>query len=313
MWKDSVFLVDKKYKKTRFTAWVDRVFCFIAYGADFSNYVSFHFYDLNRKGRRRFITFYRNEKLWHLFSKSCRELFLDKARFNDEFKPFIFRKWVDTRKESEGIIKAFIVSQAGGVIIKPVDSCMGIGIRKINGNNEEDLINFLKEVRNGKHYIIEEILENHPDVKRINPPSLNTIRVVTCLDSKHEIHILATCLRAGISEAITDNVCTGGIVCHIDEKYGIIDTKAYNHLGASYSVHPNSGVFMIGYEIPQWDNVISLARKLALHMPEARYVGWDIAITTRGLELLEGNIPPDEGVTQMCTMEGMYNKIMTLL
>ena len=163
--------------------------------------------------------------------------------------------WIQEKKVKV-LSKPLLCPKLGGVIIKPVDSCMGIGIRKINGNNEEDLINFLKEVRNGKHYIIEEILENHPDVKRINPPSLNTIRVVTCLDSKHEIHILATCLRAGISEAITDNVCTGGIVCHIDEKYGIIDTKAYNHLGASYSVHPNSGVFMIGYEISQWDNVI---------------------------------------------------------
>ncbi len=312
MWKDSVFLVDKKYKKTRFTAWVDLVFCFIAYGADFSNYVSFHFYDLNRKGRRRFITFYRNERLWHLFSKSAHKLFLDKSSFNEEFKQFILRKWMDTRKESQDNIIRFIESQ-GEVIVKPVDSCMGIGIHKVVFKDQSQLNSFLTEIKEDKHYIVEEILENVPEVKRFNPPSLNTIRVITCLDKDSNIHILATCLRTGVSDAITDNVCTGGIVCHIDEQYGIIDTKAKNHSGYSYSVHPNSGVFLIGCQIPHWDNVIKLAKEASLKVPEARYVGWDIAITTKGLDLLEGNIPPDEGVTQMCTMEGMYDKIMSLL
>lgn len=113
-WRDAKLIVEQKHKRTRLSAFLDLFLCFLFYGADYSNYVAFHFYDLNRKGRNRFITYYRNNKLWQLFSKSCRELFLDKARFNDEFKPFIFRKWVDTRKESEGIIKAFIVSQAGG-------------------------------------------------------------------------------------------------------------------------------------------------------------------------------------------------------
>lgn len=311
-WKDSTFLVNQEYKRTRITAWIDLVVCFVCYGADFSNYVSFHFYDLNRKGRRRFITFYRNEKLWHIFSKSAHEKFLDKASFNEAFKPFILRDWLDTRKNSQDKVLGFIKSQ-GNVIVKPVDSCMGKGIHKVAADDSEQMESFITELNNGHHYIVEEILENVPEVKKFNPPSLNTVRIVTCLDKEKHIHILASCLRTGVSDAITDNVCTGGIVCHIDEQYGIIDTKAKNHIGASYSVHPNSGVYMVGCQIPQWDAVIKLAKEAALQIPSARYVGWDIAITTKGLDLLEGNIPPDEGVTQMCTMEGMYDRIMSLL
>lgn len=33
-------------------------------------------------------------------------------------------------------------------------------------------------------------------------------------------------------------------------------------------------------------------KEVAYYEPDARYVGWDLAITPNGVELLEGNIPP---------------------
>ena len=44
-----------------------------------------------------------------------------------------------------------------------------------------------------------------------------------------------------------------------------------------------------GLIVPYWREVTELANKAAMLSPENRSVGWDIAITANGPELIEGN------------------------
>jgi hypothetical protein len=78
----------------------------------------------------------------------------------------------------------------------------------------------------------------------------------------------------------------------------------------SYDVHPYSKIKFDGYEIPRFKECVELIRELAFEEPEARYVGWDLAITPKGIELLEGNIPPGEDITQIATGHGMWYQML---
>ena len=49
--------------------------------------------------------------------------------------------------------------------------------------------------------------------------------------------------------------------------------------------------------------------EIVYYEPDARYVGWDLAIAQNGIELLEGNIPPGEDITQIASGCGLWYKM----
>lgn len=60
----------------------------------------------------------------------------------------------------------------------------------------------------------------------------------------------------------------------------------------NYLFHPASGIAMPGLQIPRFNEMKAFVVQLAHHLPGARYVGWDIAITPEGFEVIEGNVSP---------------------
>ena len=96
------------------------------------------------------------------------------------------------------------------------------------------------------------------------------------------------------------NSIGGGVTSYIDTKTGRLCTPAIDRKRQSFKLHPHTGIELIGYQIPHWEDVLEFARKAAFVEPRAHYVGWDIALCPDGLELIEGNIPPGEGIIQAC-------------
>ena len=60
-----------------------------------------------------------------------------------------------------------------------------------------------------------------------------------------------------------------------------------------------------------WEDVLQVVFSLAKEFTEARFVGWDIVLTTNGIDVLEGNIPPDEGLCQI-DLAGRYHQVMLM-
>lgn len=130
------------------------------------------------------------------------------------------------------------------------------------------------------------------------------------IDKNEQLHIIASLLRMGNGTAITDNYHDGGMACAIDIPSGKLKGKAYGMNCASYDVHPFSKITFEGFEIPNYDECVETILDIAFMEPEARYVGWDIALTPNGIELLEDNIPPGEDITQIATGCGMWYKML---
>ena len=56
-----------------------------------------------------------------------------------------------------------------------------------------------------------------------------------------------------------------------------------------YTRHPASGAYLPGFQIPFWPELIACVRRAMDRVPGMGYVGWDIAVTPDGPELIEGN------------------------
>jgi hypothetical protein len=71
-------------------------------------------------------------------------------------------------------------------------------------------------------------------------------------------------------------------------------------------VSPDSGEKIIGFEIPNWSEVLNTVKRCALMVPELRYIGWDVAIGVNGIPLLiEGNSNSGVDVFQVSLQKGV--------
>ena len=86
----------------------------------------------------------------------------------------------------------------------------------------------------------------------------------------------------------------------LDMDTGRVTGQGRQLTGKCYLCHPSTGRFMPGFQVPFWDQVTAMIRQAAVAVPHIGYVGWDVAITPEGPELVEGNINyPDPIVVQL--------------
>ena len=135
--------------------------------------------------------------------------------------------------------------------------------------------------------IIEEYVEQIPELMMLHPSSLNTARIITVLDRSGIPHILCGFLRVGQDGKIVDNGASGGILCQLSENGTIL--RCLSKTGIDYTSHPNTSVPMVGSQIPHWDSALETAMTLAKHKPTIRFCGWDLALTKNGWIMIEGN------------------------
>ena len=279
---------------------------YLHHGASPQEYVCLGFARLNCRGRKEYVTIRRNRKLDRKFNDAkANKVLWDKGLFNSHFSEFIHRKYVAVNKNTtDAEIQDFFGSLSSKCyIVKPNDLYYGLGV------HIADSLEKLKKLRNsGKEYIVEELVQNDPTLAKLNESSLNTFRVVTCIDRNDEVHIETILLRTGRKGAVIDNLLGGGTCYHVDVETGIIDAVGKDGWGNSFLKHPTSGITMPGLQIPRIDEVKQFAVKLAKHLPKARYVGWDIALTPNDIEVIEGNVCPSAELIQ-CNGIGLLKEI----
>lgn len=310
-WRNSAFIKDK-FNQNQIVTYFDLVYCFLRYGADFNDYCTFEFWKKTNQERDSYISLRRNDVLRFSFStRSVYQLFLDKAAFNERFHKYIKRGWITTEGYSFEEIETFI-SRYDGVIVKPLSDYGGKGVFLIQPKMDDyqEKMNRLKILINKDKYIIEEFVTNCDSLKEIAPGSLNTLRFVTVIDKDNKLHIIASLLRMGNGISITDNYHDGGMACAIDLATGKMKGEAKGMHCMSYAIHPYSKIVFEGFSVQNFFKCVDLIKEIAFVEPEARYVGWDIALTPDGIELLEENIPPGEDITQIASGGGMWHKML---
>jgi hypothetical protein len=142
--------------------------------------------------------------------------------------------------------------------------------------------------------VLQEKVSNHTSIERsLTTGGLATVRLVTCRTPTGSIDFLPASIRMPIGQAIVDNIAQGGLAAPVDLTTGEISGPAIQKdktIGVSrFEKHPDTGVRLIGLQLPCWPQVLDLAKQAHEAFPSMPFVGWDIAILRDGPVVLEGN------------------------
>ncbi len=195
-------------------------------------------------------------------------------------------------------------------VLKPIASGKGVGITVIVGREPSAFLSATGErlspeqlfekclegwkatyARTSYGLLIQEYIEQHETLHRIQPHSLNTIRVVTFINDHDETEILATMVRFALGVGTVDNFSAGGCAARVDEE-GIIQKVILEDAGSfeKTSTHPTTNQQVEGVRVPYFRETVALAKLAQSHIPQLRTLGWDIAITPTGPIIIETNV-----------------------
>jgi hypothetical protein len=145
----------------------------------------------------------------------------------------------------------------------------------------------------GAEYIIEEYIEQHPELAKLNPSSVNTIRVwAACIDG--QTSAIDAFLRVGGRGALVDNTSRGAHIFRLDMQTGKIGEGMIKNIqNDTYQCHRDSGERITGGTLPFWQDALELAGQAVAAFPRMSLAGVDVAFTVNGPVVIELNVEPD--------------------
>ncbi len=270
---------------------LDAARCSCRYQASPENYFVLRFYELNGEERETYLTSGRSamadRKLNQFMTEEKNQIMSHKHLFYQYFSEFLHRESIYVPEVSYPEFSAFLDSHEM-FILKPDRGIMGRGIEKLCTDNVKEREALYNECKTAK-LLVEQVIRQHAELEKISN-CVNSVRVNAARDRKGAVRFIGACLKCGAKGASADNFHSGGIAYPLNMKTGIVTGPGRNNTEIKdYEYHPGSSVYMPGFSVPYWKEVIACAMKAMERMPELGYVGWDIAVTPKGPELIEGN------------------------
>jgi hypothetical protein len=166
-------------------------------------------------------------------------------------------------------------------------------IRSVNGrllvNGSETTPEALRSLIDGK-YIIQERIVQHPEMNRLYPHAVNTIRFIT-LRREDEIELVSGTFRMGAGGNPWDNWSSGGIGVGMNIETGRLNKKGMfrSCKEGMISEHPETKVRFDTFKIPFYREAAELVKELHTFFYGVHSIGWDVAITEKGPSIIEAN------------------------
>jgi hypothetical protein len=159
-------------------------------------------------------------------------------------------------------------------------------------------------------FLFQQRIEQHPAMRRLNPCSVNTLRLVSFCNNE-KARVLFGALRVGTGHKPVDNWAAGGLVVRIDLDSGELRGDGFFKpgYGGRTGAHPDSGVVFDGFRIPFFSEAIAMVVRLHEYLSHIHSIGWDVAVTDSGPVIVEGNDDWD-GVIQMVVDRGFKQQFM---
>lgn len=286
--------VQKEHKRPRVWILIDMMVCSVLYQAGYLEYQEYEFYLLNHKQRKTFMTTGKAHQIIMKYNqRDHRYKFSDKTAFNDIFKDFIGRDYLDVRESTPEELQAFM-QRHPIVMAKRNDAMMGDGVERVDAKDIKDYTAFHEALLAQRQFLVEEYFVQHEAMSSLYPDSVNTLRVITFFDGE-TVHVLEGVLKIGNGGNL-DNFAAGGMYTLLDE-HGVVKYPAFDKKTIAYTKHPITQTQIVGFQVPNYDLLIETLDRAARVVPEIQYVGWDVAIGQHKPALIEGNY--NTGVFQM--------------
>jgi Sugar-transfer associated ATP-grasp len=154
-------------------------------------------------------------------------------------------------------------------------------------------------------YLLQPLQRNHSFFDRYTD-SLATVRVCILI-SEGGIKIPFAILKLPSRENVADSFWRhGNLACNLDLQSGrILTVRSKDSFGTTdHTVHPDTGLPLLGEIVPMWDRVLDLAHRCAPIFQPVRYQSMDIGITQTGPVLIEINTGGGFDLPQLASGEG---------
>ncbi len=151
--------------------------------------------------------------------------------------------------------------------------------------------------RGEREWIIQRQVFQHPELARLHPTSINTLRVMT-LRAGGRVQVMCTVVRIGSGGEVADNLDRGGVMCAVRD--GRLCGLAYDGQGRGNAVHPDTGVTFDGVSLPALAAVEAICREYHDGFADMDLIAWDASVDRDGRpQILELNVRrPDVRILQ---------------
>ena len=288
----------------------------LKYNISILEYFQFHFFEKEDLEKRKWAgTGYMYEYQGFMNPRKYRSFLEDKRKFNKiyaEFVKHISLNLEDTADVAK--VQTLLANHSGKLVFKNSGGNCGKGIIVDNCGNytPQSVRQFMID---HNYDMVEECVLQHEEFNRLSPSAVNTIRVFTQLDESDEVVFLGCRLRISVNSCV-DNLAAGNLAAPIDINTGMICGPAvYSDITkpAETTVHPVTGTQIIGFQIPYWREVIDMVHKAAKVNTVNRTIGWDIAMTPNGPDMIEGNREWCKLLFQLPIHKGMKHELDNFL
>lgn len=197
-------------------------------------------------------------------------------------------------------------------VIKPTGGGGGAGILFMDARETPWKINASKYDQIKLHKLFESFQEvlmykrinQSGFANKVNPGSLNTIRMLTMIDAKSQEAFLASAVfRCGVKKSgAVDNWSSGGLSVKINNDTGKMGkgvTFPYNGSLQWLSFHPDSNFPLEGTIVPDWKMMKDEVLALAQRYPFLPYIAWDVVPMESDFLILEANSNSDVNLLQV--------------
>ena len=298
--------------RSKFSILMDVLGSVYTYNISLLEYFQFRFYQKGKEERGKWAgTGYMYEYQLVMNPRNKRSILDDKRLFFHEYKDFIAHQVcsIQEMKEDPGRQEALLRNPSGKIVLKVHDGKCGkqVLVKDCGDFKTGNLLDFMEI--NG-YDLAEEFIVQHSALQEMASAAVNTVRIFTQLNSENKVEILGCRLRISIHLPV-DNMAAGNLAAPVDPNSGVISGPAvYSDIDKpSEEFHPVSGVKITGFKIPFWKETIALVTAAAELHPQNRSIGWDVAITPGGPDLIEGNHDWCKLLYQLPAGKGLKNTL----
>ena len=265
--------IHDKSGKLRIVLFFDILWCRIRYRLTVNEYRIYEYYNIKSNKRKTYMNIRKHKSLDFLYlDKNILNVLEDKDLFRRRFKDYIKNDLIDVNdlnfKEQEELClndKRLICRNKSGKFINT------FSIYDIKDFRSPAYM--INEIKKDKKYLVE---KEFKQLKALNEISENLVIInVVTLNAFNGIKVIFSSIKYKVDK----DVISG----YIDTKNGKIKGNLKDKDGMNYKD-------IRGFEIPKFDKIISLSKKLAKEMEEIYEIEWSFIINSRGtVYLIDAN------------------------
>jgi len=262
------------------------------YNISILEYFQFRFFKRSEEERREWAgTGFMYEYQLKMNPMSERQILDDKTLFYKNYGEYFVHKVADAEdlENKPELTQAILNNSSGKLVLKASDGKCGaeVEIRDCKDFDQSTLVSYMQEHEYG---LVEEFIEQHPEINRLSPSGVNTVRIITQINDNGGVDILGCRLRISVDSPV-DNMAAGNLAAPVNKATGKVTGPAvYSDITKPIKeVHPVTQVKIPDFQIPYFIEAREMVKKAAMKHPQNRSIGWDVVITERGPGLIEGN------------------------